>query len=74
MAFILPEQQFNPDQLDNLVIGIAADMGEHDSGVHYHRKAQLLYAPTGVMRFTLADTQMVLPPTRAAWLPINERR
>ncbi|HCE51825.1 MAG TPA: AraC family transcriptional regulator, partial [Shewanella baltica] len=27
MAFILPEQQFNPDQLDNLVIGIAADMG-----------------------------------------------
>ncbi|MGI2068501.1 AraC family transcriptional regulator [Shewanella baltica] len=69
MAFIRPEHQFNPDQLDNLVIGIAADMGEHDSGVHYHRKAQLLYAPTGVMRFTLADTQMVLPPTRAAWLP-----
>lgn len=69
MAFIRPEHQFNPDLLDNLVIGIAADMGEHDSGVHHHEKAQLLYAPAGVMTFTLAETQMVLPPTRAAWLP-----
>lgn len=37
MAFIQPEQQFNPDALDNLVIGIAAEMGEHDSGVHQHK-------------------------------------
>lgn len=69
MAFIQPEQQFNPDALDNLVIGIAAEMGEHDSGVHQHRKAQLLYSSAGCMRFNLADTQVVLPPTRAAWLP-----
>ncbi|UXM81562.1 AraC family ligand binding domain-containing protein [Shewanella seohaensis] len=69
MAFIQPEQQFNPDALDNLVIGIAAEIGEHDSGVHQHRKAQLLYSSAGCMRFTLADTQVVLPPTRAAWLP-----
>lgn len=69
MAFILPEQLFNPDLLDNLVIGIAADMGEHDSGMHYHRKAQLLYAPAGCMTFTLTQAQVVLPPTRAAWLP-----
>lgn len=27
MAFIQPDLQFNPDTLDNLVIGIAADMG-----------------------------------------------
>ncbi|MDH1469429.1 helix-turn-helix transcriptional regulator [Shewanella sp. GD03713] len=69
MAFIQPEQQFNPDALDNLVIGIAAEIGEHDSGVHQHRKAQLLYSSAGCMRFNLADTQVVLPPTRAAWLP-----
>lgn len=69
MAFIQPDLQFNPDTLDNLVIGIAADMGEHDSGAHHHSKAQLLYASAGCMRFYLADTQVVLPPTRAAWLP-----
>jgi len=69
MASIQPEQQFNPDTLDNLVIGIAAEMGEHDSGVHQHRKAQLLYSSAGSMRFNLANTQVVLPPTRAAWLP-----
>ncbi|AAN56481.1 helix-turn-helix transcriptional regulator [Shewanella oneidensis MR-1] len=69
MAFIKPEQQFNPDALHNLVIGIAADMGKHDSGMHHHHKAQLLYASAGCMRFSLADTQVVLPPTRAAWLP-----
>ncbi|MFB2651610.1 AraC family transcriptional regulator [Shewanella seohaensis] len=69
MAFIQPEQQFNPDALDNLVIGIAAEIGEHDSGVHQHRNAQLLYSSAGCMRFNLADTQVVLPPTRAAWLP-----
>jgi len=69
MARITEGQQFNVDTLSNQVIGIATDIGQHDSGMHKHSKGQLLYAPMGCMSITLDGMQSVLPPTRAAWIP-----
>jgi len=69
MAFIKQEKRFDVDTLEVPVVGIAADVGQHDSGMHRHQKAQLLYAPLGCMNITLDNTQCILPPTKAAWIP-----
>ncbi|UYM13872.1 AraC family transcriptional regulator [Endozoicomonas euniceicola] len=69
MALVNEHHPFNPDQLDNPVIGFAARTAHHDSGMHQHRMSQLLYAPSGCMSITLDNKQCVLPPTLAAWIP-----
>ncbi|WP_406850023.1 AraC family transcriptional regulator [Chromobacterium phragmitis] len=69
MAKIAPGQAFHADAFDAPVIGIAADMGEHDSGRHCHRRHQLLFAAGGCITIELADTLCLLPPSRAAWIP-----
>ncbi|GIU22568.1 helix-turn-helix transcriptional regulator [Shewanella sp. MBTL60-007] len=74
MAIIDHNQRFNADKITAAVVGIAADVGQHDSGMHQHKKAQLLYAPRGCMSITLCQSegdkrQCVLPPTKAAWIP-----
>lgn len=74
MAIIDRETGFNADRIVANVVGIAADVGQHDSGMHHHKKAQLLYAPHGCMSITLSESkldkrQCVLPPTKAAWIP-----
>ncbi|PSW15626.1 AraC family transcriptional regulator [Photobacterium rosenbergii] len=69
MALITEQDRFNPDTIDNCVVGIAADVGRHDSGMHKHQKAQLLYAPSGSMNITLENQKCILPPTRAVWIP-----
>ncbi|MFT5806141.1 MAG: AraC-like DNA-binding protein [Moritella dasanensis] len=69
MAAIAEGQQFNVDSLSNQVIGIATEVGQHDSGMHKHNKGQLLYAPAGCISITLDGMQSVLPPTRVAWIP-----
>ncbi|MHC6529883.1 AraC family transcriptional regulator [Vibrio proteolyticus] len=69
MALIDATTRFNADALTADVIGIAARVGKHDSGMHQHNKAQLLYAPQGCITFTIRRQQYVLPPTRAAWIP-----
>lgn len=69
MAFIKQENRFDVDTLNVPVVGIAADVGRHDSGMHRHQKGQLLYAPLGCMNITLDNTQCILPPTKAAWIP-----
>lgn len=71
MARIDEQIQFDPDQLSSSVVGIAADVGTHDSGMHQHNKGQLLYAPSGCMSFSLLDSLSVLPPTKAVWIPPN---
>jgi len=71
MAVITEQDRFDPDRLGPAAIGIAADVGRHDSGMHHHQKGQLLYAPTGCMSITLDNMQCVLPPLRAAWIPAN---
>lgn len=69
MALITEQTPFNPDTIPSQIVGIAANVGRHDSGMHCHRKAQLLYAPSGCMSITLDNQQCILPPTRAAWIP-----
>ena len=74
MALIDHETRFDADRVVANVVGIAADVGQHDSGMHSHKKAQLLYAPRGCMSITLCQVglvkrQCVLPPTKAAWIP-----
>ncbi|ABO25416.1 helix-turn-helix domain-containing protein [Shewanella loihica] len=69
MAFIDESCKFDPDAIETEVVGIAARLGQHDSGMHSHAKAQLLYAPQGCMTITLDGLHCVLPPTRAAWIP-----
>jgi len=69
MALIDESTRFNADELCSAVVGIAARIGKHDSGMHTHNKAQLLYAPQGCMSIQLKGKKSVLPPTRAAWIP-----
>lgn len=64
---------FDADLIDNQIVGIAADVGQHDSGMHQHKKDQLLYAPVGCISITLDNKQCVLPPTEAAWIPAGTR-
>ncbi|WP_434629095.1 AraC family transcriptional regulator [Chromobacterium sp. CV08] len=69
MALIQAGQVFDADAFAAPVIGIAADMGMHDSGRHCHRRHQLLFAAAGCITIELADTLCLLPPSRAAWIP-----
>ncbi|KDM93161.1 AraC family transcriptional regulator [Photobacterium galatheae] len=69
MAVIDQKTAFDADKFTASVIGIAADVGQHDSGVHQHRKGQILYAPQGCMTFALEHAICILPPTKAVWIP-----
>lgn len=69
MALIEIDQQFCADDYDGLVIGLAVDVGDHDSGEHIHNKDQLLFSHHGCMVITLEGIKCVLPPMRAAWIP-----
>lgn len=69
MALIDEHTQFDPDTIAASVVGIAADVGKHDSGMHQHQKGQLLFAPQGCMRFALENAICMLPPTKAVWIP-----
>ncbi|MGZ0785171.1 AraC family transcriptional regulator [Pseudomonas saponiphila] len=69
MAWLEPQAQFDPDRFSAPLIGIAATLGDHDSGLHRHRRGQLLYTRQGCTRITLADRVCLLPPSRAAWIP-----
>ncbi|MBO2635429.1 helix-turn-helix transcriptional regulator [Shewanella algae] len=69
MAIIEQETEFDADTFPASVIGIAADVGQHDSGMHQHHKGQLLYAPHGCMSFALENAICILPPTKAVWIP-----
>ena len=69
MAYLSPQSEFSPQAYSAKVIGIAADLTQHDSAPHQHQVHQLLYAPSGSMTITLAQQWLILPPTRAAWIP-----
>tara|TARA_Y100001956_G_scaffold47156_1_gene45883 strand:+ start:8099 stop:8875 length:777 start_codon:yes stop_codon:yes gene_type:complete len=69
MAIIDEKTQFDPDEIAIPVVGIAAAVGKHDSGMHRHQKGQLLYAPQGCMHFALQGSICVLPPSKAVWIP-----
>ncbi|WP_339528250.1 helix-turn-helix transcriptional regulator [Pseudomonas mucidolens] len=69
MAWLAADARFDPDIFDAPVIGIGALLGAHDSGLHQHRRGQLLFTQQGCTRITLAHQLCLLPPTRAAWIP-----
>lgn len=47
---IAPDDAFDADSFDKPVIGIAADMGVHDSGRHSHLRHQLLFRRREALR------------------------
>ncbi|MGR5435918.1 AraC family transcriptional regulator [Vibrio owensii] len=69
MSIIEDNTRFDADAIAASVVGIAADVGKHDSGMHEHKKGQLLYAPQGCMTFALDNSICTLPPTKAVWIP-----
>lgn len=69
MAWLQADDLFDADAHDAPVVGIAASLGQHDSGLHQHGRGQLLYARKGCIRITLANQVCLLPPSRAAWIP-----
>ena len=69
MPWLDAHTTFNPDIYTAPVVGIAATLGDHDSGLHQHERAQLLFTRKGCTRITLAQQLCLLPPSRAAWIP-----
>lgn len=69
MAWIEADASFNADQLSAPIIGIAAELVRHDSGMHLHQKGQLLFSEQGAMTIILGNQLSVLPPQRLAWIP-----
>ncbi len=70
MAYIEADATFDASAYAAPVVGIAADLGaSHDSLLHQHEHDQLLFAASGCMSVTLDHQWLVLPPTRAAWIP-----
>jgi len=52
------------------IIALALDHPDgHLIPLHWHSRAQLLYASTGVMTVTTGSGVWVLPPLRAMWVP-----
>ena len=69
MAWLAADASFDPDHYPAPVIGIAALLGDHDSGLHQHQRGQLLFTQQGCTRIILDNQLCLLPPTRAAWIP-----
>lgn len=42
---------------------------QYEGYMHTHARAQLLYAVSGSMRFTLQNACWIVPPKRAVWIP-----
>ncbi|NIG78078.1 helix-turn-helix transcriptional regulator [Klebsiella sp. Ap-873] len=71
MSWLSADADFNPDALNNSVIGVQAELGDHDSGLHRHRMGQLLFTREGCVKLTLDEGRVLslLPPGKVAWLP-----
>ncbi|MBU4680682.1 helix-turn-helix transcriptional regulator [Cedecea davisae] len=71
MSWLNADAEFNPDELNQSVIGVQAELGNHDSGLHRHRMGQLLFTREGCVKLAIHEGQMLslLPPGKVAWLP-----
>lgn len=69
MAWLAPTDPFDPDTMAAPVAGIASRLVHHDSGVHSHRRGQLLFAHAGSIRIAMPGLMSMLPPIRVAWIP-----
>jgi len=63
----------DPDLLDDTPRDVIAWADSYRAGAvlkqHRHRRAQLLYAVSGVMTVTTPEGSWVVPPHRAVWVP-----
>jgi AraC-like DNA-binding protein len=58
------------EALPQPVVGYARDLARGEVlPVHHHRRAQLVYASSGVMTVTTSEAAFVVPPQRAVWVP-----
>ena len=61
------------DRLEDLPVPVVAYGRDLAAGAvlpfHGHRRAQLVYASSGVMTVTTPDAAYVVPPQRAVWMP-----
>lgn len=69
MAWLLQSDEFQTHWYDAPILGIAAQMGQHDSGAHSHEMGQLLFTQQGCIRISLENKISLLPPGRVAWIP-----
>lgn len=69
MPWLDPKERFDPDAMAAPAIGIASRLLQHDSGLHRHRRGQLLFAYSGSLQITLPGWLSMLPPVRVAWIP-----
>ncbi len=69
----MPHRSINPADYQSVPRPVAAMPKDFRDGdtiqPHHHRRAQLIYAATGVMRVTTASGAFVVPPQRALWMP-----
>jgi AraC-like DNA-binding protein/mannose-6-phosphate isomerase-like protein (cupin superfamily) len=60
------------DEVDRAVLAIGTDYPPHHLlDFHRHRRAQLLYGATGIMRVDTADASWTVPTHRAVLVPSN---
>ena len=54
------------------VVGSAHDYASgHDTGLHRHPRAQLLFATAGVMRVSTEPAWFIVPPGTGLWVPAD---
>lgn len=73
MAWLNQTDEFQTHWYPAPVLGIAAQMGQHDSGTHTHEMGQLLFTQQGCIRISLEKRLSLLPPGRVAWIPPHVR-
>ena len=54
MAWLDADAAFDPDALKSSLIGVQSALGNHDSGSHWHKMAQILFTRQGCVRLTLS--------------------
>jgi AraC-like DNA-binding protein/quercetin dioxygenase-like cupin family protein len=73
----MPEKSSNHADYQSTPQPIAAMAVDYPDGYstspHTHRRAQLLFAMTGVMKVSTADGTWIVPPSRAVWIPAGKR-
>ena len=58
------------ETLPQMVVTFARDLAQGESlPLHHHRRAQLVYASSGVMTVATRVAAYVVPPQRAVWMP-----
>ncbi|MBV8650867.1 MAG: helix-turn-helix transcriptional regulator, partial [Alphaproteobacteria bacterium] len=69
----LPRRSTDPVEYHNLAAPVGARASEYVNGSkvapHYHTRAQLIFAASGMMRVATPVGAWIVPPLRAVWIP-----